>query len=182
MALLSRGSLPEVPSAIFCFYTDTSCKLWHLGSFTTVCVCARACMRVQLPYRGGGNFARGEFRGENFAVKKGGEIFPWRNFGVTVPSFTTAAGIVFREQGQAQLRTRLCQPFAAQMHESDNRVSGVGAVGFFFKASTVLNGDVGLPLSSASSTLKGGRQVNDCRSGRNIINTFGFGYNILLTA
>ena len=133
-------------------------------------------------YRGGENFARGEFRGENFAVKKGGEIFPWRNFGVTVPSFTTAAGIVFREQGQAQLRTRLCQPFAAQMHESDNRVSGVGAVGFFFKASTVLNGDVGLPLSSASSTLKGGRQVNDCRSGRNIINTFGFGYNILLTA
>ena len=54
-------------------------------------------------YRGGENFARGEFRGENFAVKKGGEIFPWRNFGVTVPSFTTAAGIVFREQGQAQL-------------------------------------------------------------------------------
>ena len=37
-------------------------------------------------YRGGGNFARGEFRGENFAVKKGGEIFPWRNFGVAVPS------------------------------------------------------------------------------------------------
>jgi hypothetical protein len=68
------------------------------------------------------------------------------------------------------------------MHESDNRVSGVGAAGFFFKASTILNGDVGLPLSSASSTLKGGRQVNDCRSGRNIINTFGFGYNILLTA
>ena len=28
-------------------------------------------------YRGGENFARGEFRGENFAVKKGGEIFPW---------------------------------------------------------------------------------------------------------
>ena len=51
-------------------------------------------------YRGGGNFARGEFRGENFAVKKGGEIFPWRNFGVTVPSFTTAAGIVFPEQGR----------------------------------------------------------------------------------
>ena len=44
-------------------------------------------------YTGGGNFARGEFRGENFAGKKGGEIFPWRNFGVTVPSFTTAAGI-----------------------------------------------------------------------------------------
>ena len=37
-------------------------------------------------YRGGGNFARGEFRGENFAVKEGGEIFPWRNFGVAVPS------------------------------------------------------------------------------------------------
>ena len=66
----------------------------------------------------------GEFRGENFAVKKGGEIFPWRNFGVTVPSFTTAAGIVFPEQGQARLRTRLCQPFAAQMHESDDQVSG----------------------------------------------------------
>ena len=57
---------------------------------------------------GGGNFARGEFRGENFAVKKGGEIFPWRNFGVTVPSFTTAAGIVLSEQGQVRLRTRLC--------------------------------------------------------------------------
>ena len=56
----------------------------------------------------GGNFARGEFRGENFAVKEGGEIFPWRNFGVTVPSFTTAAGIVFPEQGQVRLRTRLC--------------------------------------------------------------------------
>ena len=51
---------------------------------------------------GGGDFrGRGEFRGENFAVKKGGEIFPWSNFGVTVPSFTTAAGIVFPEQGQA---------------------------------------------------------------------------------
>ena len=59
-------------------------------------------------YRGGENFARGEFRGENFAVKKGGEIFPWRNFGVTVPSFTTAAGIVFPEQGRVRLRTRLC--------------------------------------------------------------------------
>ena len=57
---------------------------------------------------GGGGFARGEFRGENFAVKKGGEIFPWRNFGVTGASFTTAAGIVFPEQGQARLRTRLC--------------------------------------------------------------------------
>ena len=111
---------------------------------------------ITLAYRGGENFARGEFRGENFAVKKGGEIFPWRNFGVTVPSFTTAAGIVFPEQGQARLRTRLCQPFAAQMHESDDQVSGVGAAGFFFKASTILNGDVeaameGLPLSSASS-------------------------------
>ena len=59
-------------------------------------------------YRGGGNFARGEFCGENVAVKKGGEIFPWRNFAVTVPSFTTAAGLVFPEQGQARLRTRLC--------------------------------------------------------------------------
>ena len=27
-----------------------------------------------VPYRGGGIFARGEFRGENFTVKKGGEI------------------------------------------------------------------------------------------------------------
>ena len=34
--------------------------------------------------QGGGDFARGEFRGENFAVKKGGEIFPLRNFGVAV--------------------------------------------------------------------------------------------------
>ena len=42
--------------------------------------------RLEDEYRGGGNFARGEFRGENFAVKKGGEIFPWRNFGVAVPS------------------------------------------------------------------------------------------------
>ena len=29
---------------------------------------------------------------------------------------------------------RLCQPFAAQMHGSDDQVSGVGAAGFFFKA------------------------------------------------
>ena len=85
--------------------------------------------KAEILYRGGGNFARGEFRGENFAVKKGGEIFPWRNFGVTVPSFTTAADIVFPEQGQARLRTRLCQPFAEQMHESDDQVSGVGAAG-----------------------------------------------------
>ena len=39
---------------------------------------------------GGGDFARGEFRGENVAVKKGGEIFPWPNFGSTVPSFIIA--------------------------------------------------------------------------------------------
>ena len=84
---------------------------------------------VWVTYKGGENFAKGEFRGENFAVKKGGENFPWRNFGVTVPSFTTAAGIVFPEQGQARLRMRLCQPFAAQMHESDDQVSGVGAAG-----------------------------------------------------
>ena len=49
----------------------------------------------------------GGFRGENFAVKKGGEIFPWRNFGVTVPSFTTAAGIVFPERGRARLRMNM---------------------------------------------------------------------------
>ena len=82
--------------------------------FTNILVCRFAMISHLCPsltfgiYRGGGNFARGEFCGENFAVKKGGEIFPWRNFGVTVPSFTTAAGIVFPEQGQAQLRTRLC--------------------------------------------------------------------------
>ena len=29
---------------------------------------------------GGGDFGRGEFRGENFAVKKSGEIFPLAKF------------------------------------------------------------------------------------------------------
>ena len=45
------------------------------------------------------------------------------NFGITVPSFTTAAGIVFPEKGQARLRTHLSQPFLVQMHEweSENK-------------------------------------------------------------
>ena len=34
---------------------------------------------------GGGGFAMEEFCRENCAVKKGGEIFPWRNLGGTVP-------------------------------------------------------------------------------------------------
>ena len=62
-------------------------------------------------------FAIGEFRRENFALKKGGEVFPWRNFGGTVPYFATAAGIVTKKS-QARLRTRLSQPFLAQMQES----------------------------------------------------------------
>ena len=53
--------------------------------------------------RGGGDYARGDFRGETFAVKKGGETFPWRNFGVTIQSFTTAEGFVFPEKGKARL-------------------------------------------------------------------------------
>ena len=48
-------------------------------------------------YRGGGVFTMGEFCRENFAVKKGEEIFPWQNFGGTVPYFATAAGIVSSE-------------------------------------------------------------------------------------
>ena len=46
---------------------------------------------------GGGGFATGEFRRENFPVKEGGEIFPCRTFGGTVPYFATAAGIVSSE-------------------------------------------------------------------------------------
>ena len=58
----------------------------------------------------------GEVRRENFAVKKGGGLFPWRNFGETFQYFATAAVIVSSERGQARLRTRLSQPFLAQMH------------------------------------------------------------------
>ena len=64
------------------------------------------------PYKctGGGDFARGEFHRENFSVEKGGEIFPWRKFGGTVPYFTTAVGIVHSERSQERLRMRLNAP------------------------------------------------------------------------
>ena len=45
--------------------------------------------------------------GENFAGLLRKVAFPWRNFGVIDSSFTTAAGIVFPEKGQAQLRTNM---------------------------------------------------------------------------
>ena len=51
----------------------------------------------------GGGVPSGEFCGENLEVKKGGEIFPRRKFGVTVPSFATAARIVFPEKGRARI-------------------------------------------------------------------------------
>ena len=54
---------------------------------------------------GGGGFRRGRISlGETifFAVKKGGEIFHWQNFGGTVPSLATAAGIVSSEKSQAR--------------------------------------------------------------------------------
>ena len=68
----------------------------------------------------------GTLRGEIFAVKKGGERFPWRNFGGIVPSFTTAAGIVFPEKGQALVRTRPSPPLLAQMRalELETKVLG----------------------------------------------------------
>ena len=80
--------------------------------------------------------------GGDFAVRKGGEIVPWLNFGATVPSFTTAAGIVFPDKAQARLRTRLGQAFLAKMHESDDPVTGAGAAGIFSKALTIFNADV----------------------------------------
>jgi hypothetical protein len=68
-------------------------------------------------YRGRENVARGEFRGENSAVKKSGENFPRRNFGGTIPFFATAAeGLCFLRRAK-RLRTRLSQPFLAQMYE-----------------------------------------------------------------
>ena len=46
------------------------------------------------PHRGGIS-PEENFVEEIFAIKKGGENVPSPNFGVTVLSFTTAAGIVF---------------------------------------------------------------------------------------
>ena len=92
---------------------------------------ALACDRYHfMVTAGGGGGARGEFCGENFAVNEGGENFPWRSVGVTIPSFTTAAGIVFPEKRQARLRTHLSQPFLAQMHEMEleNTILGCGNV------------------------------------------------------
>ena len=79
-----------MPLVLFCcFFSALPCLRVHESEFGG----------------GGGDCARGELRGEItskiFAAKTGGESFPWRNFGVTVPSFTTAAGIVFPEKGQA---------------------------------------------------------------------------------
>ena len=55
--------------------------------------------------------------GENYGLKKSGEIFPWRNFGGTVPSFATAAeGLCFLRRAK-RLRTHLSQLFFAQMYE-----------------------------------------------------------------
>ena len=51
----------------------------------------RLCKSCNTVYRGRENFARREFRGEIFAVQKGGEIFSRRNFGDTVPHSGTAA-------------------------------------------------------------------------------------------
>ena len=53
-------------------------------------------------YRGRENFARGEFRGENFAVKNGGEIFPWRIFWRNSSILChRGRGIVFPKKSQA---------------------------------------------------------------------------------
>ena len=55
-----------------------------------------------LTYRGRENFARGEFRRENFAVKNGGEIFPWRNFWQNSSILChRGRGIVFPKKSQA---------------------------------------------------------------------------------
>ena len=57
---------------------------------------------MNLLYRGRENFARGEFRRENFAVKNGGEIFPWRNFWRNSSILChRGRGIVFPKKSQA---------------------------------------------------------------------------------
>ena len=45
---------------------------------------------------GGGDFARGEFCGENLADKKDGAFFSWRNFGVTVVVLLQSFGCMAR--------------------------------------------------------------------------------------
>ena len=62
-------------------------------------------------YRGMENFARGEFRGGNSAVKKSGEIL-----GI-VPSFAAAAEELCFLRRAKRLQTRLSQPFLVQMYE-----------------------------------------------------------------
>ena len=54
--------------------------------------------RLETPCAAGGS----EFRGENFAVKEGVEIFPLANCWLN-NTFTTPAGIVFPEKGQLSL-------------------------------------------------------------------------------
>ena len=44
---------------------------------------------------GGGAFGKGEFCGEPFAVNKGGNIFPRRNLGVTLPSSPKLQALCF---------------------------------------------------------------------------------------
>ena len=72
-------------------------------SFRFQCIFSASLPTFRKGVQGRGKFRQGRISRGNFAVKKSGEIFPWRNFGVTVPCFTTAAGIVFPEQGQARL-------------------------------------------------------------------------------
>ena len=126
-------------------------------NFSLSCAHGARCARVVStrplwPFRAaafaqwGGGFARGEFGGENFAIKKGGEFFPWRNFGSTAPSFITTAGIVFSGKGQARLRTYV---------KFDNQAAVAGGASFFFKALTILHATTmeGLLLSSATTML-----------------------------
>ena len=89
--------------------------------------CAEMCRLLQ----GEGKFRQGRTSRENSAVKKGGELFPRRIFGGTVPFFATAAeGLCFLRRAK-RLRKRLSQPFVAQMYETGiaDLVTGAGGTG-----------------------------------------------------
>ena len=57
-------------------------------------------------YRGGGDFGRGEFRGENFAVKKSGEIFPLAK--VSTVNSDMRSGVPSREKGPGMFLFATC--------------------------------------------------------------------------
>ena len=72
----AEAPAPEVPAAVESLFDDEPEKpqTEEVCRLRTVGAVAWQWAGVQ----GGGDFGRGEFRGENFAVKKSGEIFPWQ--------------------------------------------------------------------------------------------------------